>query len=288
MPAWYSQSLKIIYKIIITTIIFFILIFYVLPMPGIFGKSFVEIELNNQGGQYQIFCPSCLKFLLWATGDETNMQSGIYDISQNSTYNNIRQRLVIGDGKRAFLTIKPGDTVQDIFNEFEKNSNILHTNALSNLGNRILLVPMTIYFKPGQSDAEILQYAFAINNKALQQAALDCEPNYKNNFQVIASIIQKESAYYPEYPYIAAVIYNRLAKKMPLQVDVYPKSYHNLGLPKQAIASAGKEALWAACHPANVKDWFYYFAYNGKRHVFSSTYAEHQQLIRRRASVYQY
>ena len=89
----------------------------------------------------------------------------------------------------------------------------------------------------------------------------------------IASIIEKEAGSKADYPKVARVIYNRLAKHMKLQLDstinyVLPQrkghlsqadleidspynTYLHVGLPPTPIDSPGEEALKAALAPAD-------------------------------------
>ncbi|MEJ2568360.1 MAG: endolytic transglycosylase MltG, partial [candidate division WOR-3 bacterium] len=97
----------------------------------------------------------------------------------------------------------------------------------------------------------------------------------------IASMIEREAMIDREKPIIASVIYNRLEKNMPLQIDatvLYALGYHktrvlykdlrikspyntyrNRGLPPGPIASPGFQSIMAALHPAKT-DYLYYVA----------------------------
>jgi len=112
----------------------------------------------------------------------------------------------------------------------------------------------------------------------------------------IASIIQKETNDVDEMPMIASVIYNRLHKKMKLQMDstlnygryshcvVTPErikcdtSFYNTykykGLPPAPLGTVSMEALKAAMFPAKSDYLFFMLTPTGK-HAFSKTYKEH-------------
>ncbi len=107
----------------------------------------------------------------------------------------------------------------------------------------------------------------------------------------IASMIEEEAAVPADRPRIAAVIYNRLRNRMPLQIDATlryglhipptqsiteselassnPYNTRKLyGLPPTPIGNPGLASLRAAAHPANV-DYLYYVRIPGtNRHVF--------------------
>jgi UPF0755 protein len=117
-------------------------------------------------------------------------------------------------------------------------------------------------------------------------------------YQVItvASLIERESRLQEEYPKVARVVYNRLAKKMTLGIDAsilyglgrtsgvlhaselakdtpYNTRLHT-GLPPTPIASPGDAAIEAALQPSP-GDWLYYVLENKDGHqLFTSSYAE--------------
>lgn len=120
----------------------------------------------------------------------------------------------------------------------------------------------------------------------------------------VASLVQAEVRRPEDMPMVARVVYNRLAKKMPLQFDStvhyvtnkYDKvfttdadraidseynTYHpsTAGkLPPGPINSPGKEALAAAISPAD-SDALYFVTINldSGETAFAATYEEHQQ-----------
>lgn len=159
------------------------------------------------------------------------------------------------------------------------------------------LYPATYTFPKNASSKTII-------NEMLQAFEIHMEPN-KNyitdnklnvrNVVIIASLIEKEAAKDVDRPKIASVIYNRLNKNMPLQIDatieyivghkdkLYNKdlavqspynTYLNKGLPPSPICNPGTKSIDAAIHPA--KTDYLYYVLNSKtdEHVFSKTYAE--------------
>ena len=110
----------------------------------------------------------------------------------------------------------------------------------------------------------------------------------------VASLIEKESANAGERPVIASVIYNRLRKDMPLQIDATiqyalkrPKeslsyadlrvdspynTYENTGLPPGPICSPSLQSLQAAMDPARTDNLYYVLKANGEEHFFTDDY----------------
>jgi UPF0755 protein len=112
----------------------------------------------------------------------------------------------------------------------------------------------------------------------------------------VASLVEEEAASPEERPLVASVIYNRLRKDMPLQIDATvqyalgrPKeelsladlkidspynTYENPGLPPSPICSPGRQSLEAAINPAETDYLYYVLKANGEEHFFTSNYNE--------------
>ncbi len=118
----------------------------------------------------------------------------------------------------------------------------------------------------------------------------------------IASMVEKEVYHDDERPKVASVIFNRLERGMPLQIDAtvlygmgvwkkrvlyrdlkHPSPYNTYlhkGLPPGPIASPGLASIRAVLNPAET-DYLYYVANPATLyHHFSRTYEEHLQAIR--------
>ena len=118
----------------------------------------------------------------------------------------------------------------------------------------------------------------------------------------MASLVQAEGGRLSDYPKIARVIYNRLALKMPLQLDstvLYGlntfgiiasdqqlnspspyNTYKHTGLPPGPIDSPGNAAIQAVLHPAPASDnWVYFVTVNPKtgETLFTSSEAQFEQ-----------
>ena len=112
----------------------------------------------------------------------------------------------------------------------------------------------------------------------------------------VASLIERESANAGERPVIASVIYNRIRKDMPLQIDATiqyalkrPKeslsyadlkvnspynTYENAGLPPGPICSPSLQSLRAAMEPAETDNLYYVLKADGEEHFFTNDYDE--------------
>ena len=122
------------------------------------------------------------------------------------------------------------------------------------------------------------------------------------NILTVASIVQKEAANAKEMPIVASVIYNRLKKGMPLQMDgtlnygrfshlkVTPErikndttrfnTYKYKGLPPSPIGSVSLDALKAAMKPAKT-DYLYFMKNAQGVHDFTKSYKAHRRNIQK-------
>ena len=166
------------------------------------------------------------------------------------------------------------------------------------------------YLFPAKYDFEKGVTARQIVDRLLQQYLLETQDLdfaeakerldlTENQVVTVASLIEKEAASHEEKPLIASVIYNRMRKDMPLQIDATiqyalkrPKAnlsladlkvdspyntYENKGLPPGPICSPGKESLLAALNPANTSYLYYVLEANGEKHFFTKSYDDFLQ-----------
>jgi len=163
-----------------------------------------------------------------------------------------------------------------------------------------LLFPATYEVSPSVTPRAMIEQQLAAYRAALAKVGL-ARAAAKNltpyDVTIIGSMIEREIEVPSERALAAAVVWNRLHLRMPLQIDatieyalpVYKPvlSYRDLqikspyntylhsGLPPTPIANPGLASLRAAAHPAAV-DYLYYVARNdgSGRHFWSASYAQ--------------
>jgi UPF0755 protein len=113
-------------------------------------------------------------------------------------------------------------------------------------------------------------------------------------------MVEREAKVPEDRPKIARVIYNRLAKRQPLQIDATVQyalgsskprlsnkdlqvaspynTYLHSGLPPTPIASPGQAAIEAAMEPANGSWLFYVLIDANGHHAFTSSASEFARL----------
>ena len=204
--------------------------------------------------------------------------------------------LLLKPGSRVVrrVTVPEGLRVQEVFDRLSKLAGLpieelrKVDQALVGLpeyarGLEGFLFPATYEIEPGDTAVDVLaamveRFAAAARHVGLEEGAkrLKLTPL---EVVTVASMIQAEGGTDEDYPKIARVIYNRLAKGTPLEIDstvLYAlnrrtlrvtesdtkvdspyNTYRHKGLPPGPIANPGEKALLAALNPAE-GDWHWF------------------------------
>ena len=266
-----------------------------------------------------------LFYLLLRLQEVNNLQAGYYRFSTSNTPQAIIEKLKRGDEEKFKVTIPEGFTLEEILNRFEGlvipeyDKEILRTE----INKGISKIEITKNIKADQLEAGLIveaegiiipttyKFPMSFEEQALAKSLIDyfiaqrlpllkeeaAESDYSAyEFLIIASLIEGEGKIGEEKKTIASVIYNRLERGMPLQLDAtvqYARAertkrvlYADLEidspyntylinkLPPTPIASPGDLALEAAVNPAET-DYLFYFARKDGSHVFTKSYREH-------------
>lgn len=234
---------------------------------------------------------------------ELLVQAGNYTFPSPVTPLDVLTRLQQG-GDFARLTIIEGWTRWDIANAMVKVPSLHLQNqaeALALLDDVSLikdldpraknlegyLFPDTYFVVSNSTAKEIVQHAVNKFKQVYKERIASRAKEMKlsaHNVVTMASIIETEAKLKQERPIIASVIYNRIAKKMPLSMDstivyasklagawknngiVYKSDVdrkspyntrQNVGLPPGPVGSPGASSLEAAVYPAQTTYLFY-------------------------------
>lgn len=165
-----------------------------------------------------------------------------------------------------------------------------------------VIFPDTYNLPVGIDEDEMMKILFEGAMKRHEQSAIKLLGawNEKEWFEKvsIASVVQKEAANKEEMPIVAAVVFNRLKKNMPLQMDgslnygkyshskVTPErirnddtpynTYRNKGVPPYPTGSVSLDAIEAVLHPADVEYLYFVRDRATGLHKFSNTYEQHR------------
>lgn len=163
------------------------------------------------------------------------------------------------------------------------------------------LFPATYPLKEKATPESLLSFMVNTANQKFggPPVTAGAQRNAMNVYQAvtIASIVQAEAATKQDMGKVARVIFNRLERGMPLQMDSTINyalnrstlrttagdtrlnspynSYQRMGLPPTPIANPGEEAMRAAISPTP-GDWLYFVTVKPGDTRFTADYAEHQ------------
>ncbi len=165
-----------------------------------------------------------------------------------------------------------------------------------------MIFPDTYSLPVGIDSDELMKLLYDISIKRHEQNAIRLLGAYNQEEWLknvsIASVVQKEAANNEEMPIVAAVVFNRLEKNMPLQMDgslnygqyshskVTPErirnddtpynTYRNKGVPPYPAGSVSIQAIEAVLNPAKVDYLYFVRDRSTGTHKFSKTYEEHR------------
>ncbi|HZK24680.1 MAG TPA: endolytic transglycosylase MltG [Oscillospiraceae bacterium] len=256
-------------------------------------------------------------------GMDQGLQAGNYIFSFGMTMDEILRHLLEGNVYRptVTVTIPEGYTVEQIAQRLEATGLVdaevfltLVASTEPELGKVVTgqryamegyLFPDTYEFDINATPQQILQRLQARLGEVLtparreRAAALDLDIH---EVLTLASLVEREVQAAAERDMVAGVMFNRLQKKMPLQLcasviyalgvhkteistkDTQVESPYNTykysGLPPGPIASPGESAIDAVLNPADVDYLYYVVKGDGSgEHYFGLTFAEHQANI---------
>jgi UPF0755 protein len=298
----------------VALIIIYSLIFYLsqpifstkvinIPQGSIFGIiTYLEKQKFN-------LSPSIDKYLLFLIGKP---QHGWIEIGKNRlTRGDFLYKISTSKAAINEITLVPGETVDVFLYLISKKYNlsykklIKYYKRLSPLRDGFI-IPESYHIPMGIGEKHLIVYLLNYAYKKHRQMSMKIFRTYNPKswykYLIVASIIQKEAANKEEMPIISSVIYNRLKKRMKLQMDgtlnygkyshikVTPKrikednsrynTYKYKGLPPNPVCSVSKDAIIAAIFPKKT-NYLYFVKGKNKKHLFSTTYKKHIENIKR-------
>jgi UPF0755 protein len=250
-------------------------------------------------------------------GYGTQIKTGRYTFEPGQDSGEILHKLTVGQAPPTFtVTIPEGLTIKETAKTVAADSSVTAPEfegaaRRTDYGYAFLDNPYVQttegYLFPAKYDFEKSVTARQIVDRLLEQYLLETQDLdfaearerldlTEHQVVIVASLIEKEAASPEEKPLIASVIYNRLRKDTPLQIDATiqyalkrPKenlslddlkvdspynTYNNEGLPPGPICSPGRESLLAALNPANTGYLYYVLEENGEEHYFTKSYQD--------------
>jgi UPF0755 protein len=235
-------------------------------------------------------------------GFDSAIKEGEYTFSKNISMIDVIERLVKGDYQYipVKLIIREGEDARtiatSIASAFPKLATTTMLTRLTELEGR--LFPETYMFPPFASEDLIIKTISNEYAKRIAPYQSDIASSTYTELQIltIASILEREVPKKEDMHIVSGIIYNRLKKNMPLQMDstlgyVTGKAslelttadlqmdspyntYKNTGIPPAPIGNPGDASIEAALRPETHQYIFFLSDKDGVNH-YAVTYAEH-------------
>ena len=250
------------------------------------------------------------------------VQAGFFNLRKHMSADwAMRELTDTGNRVQGKVTIPEGSRVGQIVKTIAKNSDIKEADLVAaldkpedlglpkvaNLNPEGYLFPATYEVPPGMTAKQLLKIMVKKTidvSKSLNMETRAQALGYTTEqILTVASILEYEAKKDEDYPKVARVLYNRLAKPMRLQLDstvsyvsqregdvfttpeerADPSKYNtytNDGLPPGPIGSPGEKTIEAALNPAE-GSWLYFVAVNLEtgETIFSNTLGEHNRAV---------
>lgn len=279
-----------LYCLFAVFILFFIFYFLFLAPPADFKPGSIKIiaegenlrglsrELKDEG-----YINSRLAFESFVImyGGERHLIPGEYLFKTKLPVYELARRISLG--KHGFeaikVTIPEGLNREEIAALLEaKLPNFKKENFLDlTVGKEGYLFPDTYFFFPTVLEESVVETLENNFEKKITSIRPKIKEFGKSEKEIItmASIIEWEANGDQDRESIAGILWKRLAIGMPLQVDAWPETYKEKGLPDHPISNPGLEAINAALHPKSTPYLYYLHAPDGSIH-YARNFAEHK------------
>lgn len=202
---------------------------------GYVAKQLKDAGIIKYKGLFQLYCS--------VSHAKTKIDPGTYELSTNYDYRALVKKMQVGSGAMVTtkVTIPEGYTMEQIFRKLEDENVCSYDDLMDAAANysynysfldqsmqgdakRLegFLFPDTYEFYQGmQASSAINKFLENFHNRITAEMLEKADERGMSMQEVVtvASMIEKEAANDDERAMIAAVIYNRIAAGMPLQID---------------------------------------------------------------------
>lgn len=281
----------------------------------------LDAAVDSLAANHVIGRPGLFRLYAKLAGLGGSLKSGVYLLRQDESWGDVVAALERGRGVEQRFTVREGLRLAEVADLAWEDLRIRRDSFMAAAHDSGLLAGLgvpegttsaegylfpTTYLLPQHIGARelvrVMTHQFIAQWSPEWQARLDSLRMSRHQLVTLASIVESEVRYDPDRPFIAAVYHNRLARGMRLEADptvsyaygrrlsrVWEKNlavrsayntYLHAGLPPGPISQPGRASLAAALYPADVPFLFFVAQPDGK-HIFSTTFAEHEAAIRR-------
>jgi UPF0755 protein len=259
-----------------------------------------------------------MRYLAWSNENSNLIKAGAYKLNTAMSLDEIYEKLI--KGSQDFrITIPEGKTADEIAAIIRKKNDSFDgeefvrltkdPSFISRIGLNVpslegYLYPSTYFFGPGMKEQDLIRTMVKTFRETIEPKLSDVVKKDDLTFHqhiIMASLIEREARIDSDRPIIASVIFNRLKKEMPLQVDASVhfalqnwsrpltyadlkidspyNTYRNKGLPPGPICNPRAASILATYQPADT-DYLYYVYKGDGSHAFAKTFEEHKANVR--------
>lgn len=217
-------------------------------------------------------------------GNEKSLLPGDYLFENKMSVFKIAQRLREGDRYlvQIKLTIPEGFNIFEIAEitdlklpKFNKDNFLKQARSLEGY-----LFPDTYFFFSTADEIEVLEYMTKNFENKFKDIRAEIIKQGKNEKEILtmASILEREARGDVDREYVSGILWKRLNIGMALQVDAWPVTYKERGLPDNPISNPGLKAIHAALYPKTTPYLYYLHDKEGMIH-YARSFAEHKANI---------
>ena len=281
----------------------------------------LDAAVDSLTANHVIAHPGMFRLYATLRGLGGSLKSGVYLLRQEESWSDVVAALERGRGVEQRFTVREGLRLLEVADLAQARLSIPRDSFVAAAQDPDLVAALSVpngtasaegylfpttYLLPSRIGARelvrVMTHQFTQQWSPEWQGRLDTLGMSRHQLVTLASIVEAEVRYDPDRPFIAAVYRNRLKRGMRLEADptvsyaygrrlkrVWEKNlavrsayntYLHAGLPPGPISQPGRASLVAALYPADVP-FLYFVAQPDGKHIFSTTYAEHEAAIAR-------
>lgn len=237
------------------------------------------------------------------------LKAGEYEFKKHTSIYNIIEKMQRGDVVFHKISIPEGFSSKEILDLVNSNSILSGIISDTNVPEGVFL-PETYYFTRGEQKQIILARMKSSMTETVEQLwqnrSIDIPIKNKEDFIILASIVEKEAKSDSDRKKIASVFLNRIKKGMKLQADptvIYAitkgqyklnrtlltkdlnmsspwNTYYISSLPPTPIANPGTDSLKVVARPI-ITNYLYFVVTDCQgNHAFASNVKDHKKNVR--------
>lgn len=289
-----SYKSSFIFRVILCISLFFIISYYLFSSPISSEDITIHFSSNHSLSSISkelkiknvIRHPFLLKSFVYVLYRDKKISKGDYLFLKGKNFFKVAFQIVSGNHnvKPIKITLIEGIKKESIAKILDEkisgfNKDLFLKDERSKEG---YLFPDTYFFYKLSTTDEILDDMTTNFERRINTLDKDIKSSGKslNDIIIMASILEKEANGKEDIGMISGILWKRIKRGMPLQVDIAPITYDKIGLPDSPIGNPGLASIKAALNPIDSPYLFYLHEDNGQVH-YAVDFSQHRSNIAR-------